>query len=712
MRIVPVTTMSGGANHGHEPQPIHFVVVGAGIGGLAAGLALRQAGHKVTIVESSSMSNETGAAIHVAPNCNGLLRRAGLRIENVGANPMNKLSLWLPHGVPLMSHDLRPSNALWQHPWLLVHRAHLHTALREATTGKTGKGTPCELRLGSRVMSVNAAEAEVKLLNGDCVKGDVLLGADGVHSVCRGSLPTGDSIRPYDGGSSAFRWLVPTQDILDDPVTAPLVDSVSGTLTMNMAEDRRIVYYPCNNNTLMNFLLIHPSELTRVEGAGWNQKGDKTKLMEIASPFAPAWQALVAKAPADTLKVWTLLDMDVLPTWTTGRMALLGDAAHPFLPHQAQGGAQAIEDAFSLAALFPLGSTSNDVLDRLALYQDCRKERADKIQHMTRVSGMSMKEQMARGLRYDPQSFNLYNFDHDEWDHSSLELRKHLLGKQAYYSRQGLSFGPSPGPRQPLNKALDSLDHSKEHQDVRSIRFSTSATYLRTLFPTKSFSFSQPGTFAQASLICRSACDMTWLNGGGYNTCELYIHGVTYTKADGTKVHGGFVPVLFTDSADSVSADREELGMPSWTVEIKLDEPEDDKAIQTVRLAWRGYTFATLKWDTHDTTGTAEKESVPASPSDEGTLLHRCIPAVGQPGKMDVEYTVMKPRPTSKEEKVISSEPVGQASVVWDRHDWRALPTLHHVVDALSQVPIYEVLEAKIEHVQGVDNGARAYRIE
>lgn len=225
--------------------------------------------------------------------------------------------------------------------------------------------------------------------------------ADIRQSTCRKFLPDGEKYSPHDCGHSAYRFLVPKEEVMKDPQCREFVEA-NGLLCMIMADDRRVVVYPCVNNTLLNFLLIHPSNESRSSNPdeGWNQNGDKKRMLEIGSVFAPSIRALLEKAPEDTLKVWTLLDMDVLPTWINGNMALLGDAAHPFLPHQAQGGGQAMEDAVSLAALLPLGTTKGDIPDRLRLYMT-RKARADKIQDATRRSGMTKQELAKLGVEYD-----------------------------------------------------------------------------------------------------------------------------------------------------------------------------------------------------------------------------------------------------------------------------------------------------------------------
>jgi len=107
--------------------------------------------------------------------------------------------------------------------------------------------------------------------------------------------------------------------------------------------------------------------------------------------------------------------MEKLPTWINDKLALLGDAAHPFLPHQGQGGGVAMEDAASLAVVLPLGTKPSEVADRLKVYEKCRYERAHRIQEYTRIAGLDRGDPRT----VDMMAYTMYNFGHDEWDHST-----------------------------------------------------------------------------------------------------------------------------------------------------------------------------------------------------------------------------------------------------------------------------------------------------
>lgn len=122
-------------------------------------------------------------------------------------------------------------------------------------------------------------------------------------------------------------------------------------------------------------------------------------MLEIFKDFAPSAHAILNKADDANLKAWNLLDMKRMPNLVQGKLAVLGDAAHPFLPYQGQGGGQAIEDAVSLATMLPLGTPSFAVAERLQLYEQCRYERAHKIQEFTRLVGKDASELAAEGKK-------------------------------------------------------------------------------------------------------------------------------------------------------------------------------------------------------------------------------------------------------------------------------------------------------------------------
>jgi 2-polyprenyl-6-methoxyphenol hydroxylase-like FAD-dependent oxidoreductase len=139
-------------------------------------------------------------------------------------------------------------------------------------------------------------------------------------------------------------------------------------------------------------------------------------MLTIYRSFNESVRTIIEKAEDEDIKVWKLLDMEKMPSFVHERLTLLGDAAHPFLPHQGQGGGQAIEDAVSLAALLPLGTSQQAIPERLQLYNKCRYERSHRIQDFTRTAGKDAAELATEGKKLDMMEYQKYNFGHDAHD--------------------------------------------------------------------------------------------------------------------------------------------------------------------------------------------------------------------------------------------------------------------------------------------------------
>jgi 2-polyprenyl-6-methoxyphenol hydroxylase-like FAD-dependent oxidoreductase len=261
---------------------------------------------------------------------------------------------------------------------------------------------PAELYTSSKVASANASNATVTLLDGRTFQGDLVLGSDGVRSVTRKAI---SNIKPHGSGKSAFRFLISRKAAQDDPVTAKFVQR-AGELIIWYASDRRVVVYPTTDNTLLNFVCIHPDTESDAGSDTWNGSGSREKLLKVYENFDPSLLALLRKAD-DELKVWKLMDMETLPTWVNNKLALLGDAAHPFLPHQGQGGGVAIEDAATLGVVLPGDTPIDEISARLQLYEQIRRERAHRIQDFSRIAGSDLRADMKFDSMYSSRHFRL-----------------------------------------------------------------------------------------------------------------------------------------------------------------------------------------------------------------------------------------------------------------------------------------------------------------
>lgn len=316
-------------------------------------------------------------------------------------------------------------------------------------------------------------------------------------------------------------------------------------------------------------------------------------------------------------------------------------------------------------------------------------------------------------MKYLPQ-----NFGHDEIDNSrNIYKRWKWSQKPNMYWRMPVGFGPFPGPRQDAyGRALQ--DGLQRTFSTVSVKFKTSRTYLETLFPTSQFRFKSPATVCQASISMTELDNMQWLGGKGYRHLGLYIHGVEYVKKDGTTIAGTHMPILFESLTDPIVSGREELGMPKLFCDIDIDRQPTSVRVS---LSWRGAKFIDmglvgLKEDDASTeAGTIGGES------DYGILVYRYIPAVGQPGKADSEYAVVVPHeeeePKGSVRKVLRAPSThgtkdSGANISMQGLDWTQLPTLHHVASALAEIPIYEVVSAKVVEGTGVPDVSTARRIE
>jgi salicylate hydroxylase len=387
-------------------KPLHALVIGAGIGGTAAAIALRRAGLDVSLFEQTLAQREVGAGIQISPNVSRLLGRYGLgdAMARAAVRPSSVVFRRWQDGRVLGREELGDSiEARYGAPYYHFHRADL-IALLADTFGRK------EIKLGRRLVDVEQDETGVsaRFEDGTSERGDLLIGADGIHSQVRERLFGQE--KPRFSGQIAYRGLAPAERIAH--LGLPL------DVTNWVGPGGHFVHYFVSSGRFLNFVAVS-------EEATWTREqwSDRGSISDAASKYE-GWHpqiATILKAVDETFK-WALFDRDPLPEWTQGRVALLGDACHPMLPYMAQGAAQAIEDGAALAAC--LKHTGFDIPSAFRAYVTLRKPRATGVQERSRANATSFHlrdgpQQLerdhlfaTRGVRGSSEAMNrLYAYD-------------------------------------------------------------------------------------------------------------------------------------------------------------------------------------------------------------------------------------------------------------------------------------------------------------
>lgn len=343
-------------------RPLRIAVVGAGLGGLVTAISARRAGFEVTVYEQAAAFGEIGAGIQVGPNAVKVLRALGLEegLRSFGATPENHVGRNWRSGRVLFKSPTRTScMKLFGAAFYQVQRSDLHAHLRSALPADA-------IRLGMRCVHVEstAAAAKLRFEDGREVESDVVVGADGIHSTVRGCL-LGTS-KPRFTGVICWRGQVPAER-LSSGLIAP--DSLNW-----MGPGGCVVHYYVRPGQLVNWIAHRTTDIWAEES--WMVEGLKGELLGAFVGWHDSLQTLF-KATERCYK-WAILDREPLPTWTSGRITLLGDAAHPMLPFLAQGGAMAMEDGYILAKA--LKASPEDPAAALLRYEAARKDRTTRVQ--------------------------------------------------------------------------------------------------------------------------------------------------------------------------------------------------------------------------------------------------------------------------------------------------------------------------------------------
>ncbi|KAI0357273.1 FAD/NAD(P)-binding domain-containing protein [Trametes cingulata] len=346
------------------------------MGGLAAAHCLGHAGHKVTLLESAAALGEVGAGIQVSPNVSRLLRRwgAGDALERVAVRPQAIVLRRYDTGERVAYTRWDDMEARFGAPYYHVHRADLHRLLFDLARPYM------TLRLKSTVVAVDPDAPSVTLASGEVVRGDLIVGADGVKSMIQ-RVVLGHTNPAEPTGDAVYRAIVPAHLLLEDPELRPFVETPE--MTGWMGPGRHIMAYCIRAKKEYNIVLAHPDDGS-VES--WTAEGSADKMRADFADFEPRVRKLLGFVQS-TLK-WRLMDRQPLPTWIhpAHKVVLLGDACHPMLPYRAQGAAMAIEDAAVLGGLLARLRAPAQLPALLRAYEALRRPRTAETQAQSRLN--------------------------------------------------------------------------------------------------------------------------------------------------------------------------------------------------------------------------------------------------------------------------------------------------------------------------------------
>ncbi|MCX2933771.1 FAD-dependent monooxygenase [Mycobacterium sp. CVI_P3] len=377
---------------------VDVAIVGGGVGGLTAALSLQHAGVKVAVYERAPELLELGAGLIVSKPAMRALNFLG-----VGANVRALAGKYPETGYHVMKHYatgevIAPAIAHGSGPDrpCAMHRADLQSVLVD---GVRANDPEC-LHLGHEFASLEQdgrGPIRLSFSNGEIVSADVVIGADGCASAVRSNV-FGEEAVDFTGKVS-YRGLIPRK------LMTPELETMNGVYYLG--PERMFLTYSVRGTDFLN-VVAHSRQLGWAE-EGWSIPATNAELLELYSDFCAPVHRVIEAIPPESLFKWALRDRSPSPRWVNGRVALLGDAAHPMLPFLGQGGNQAIEDGTVLGRCF---ETTGDIDDALARYEKVRKDRGNGVQTMTRATAEAqMRFENLEEVVFSKSAEAIYEYD-------------------------------------------------------------------------------------------------------------------------------------------------------------------------------------------------------------------------------------------------------------------------------------------------------------
>ncbi|KAJ4515685.1 hypothetical protein HRR75_003764 [Exophiala dermatitidis] len=371
---------------------LNIIIVGAGLGGLAAAISLARRGHKVIVFEQAPALGEVGAGIQIPSNSSRLLIKWGLRpfLESKVVTPADiAFRRWENGAVIGLTRLLPEFEENFDAPYWVVHRAHFHDAMYRLAV-KLG----VDVVINSKVVDYDIEKPSITIENGKTYTADLVVSSDayrfggsntGLKSVARSKVLDGNDQAPRRTGFAAYRATVDVDKMKAHADTAEILAKPG--LNLWIGDMRHVMSYTIAGGRSFNMVLSHPD---RSDPATWNQQSPSQILSDMRAHFR-GWDPRLTKIidMIDTTLKWPLLSGTPLKRWVapSSRFLIMGDAAHAMVPYMSQGAAMAVEDAAALAEAIHLAKNPTDLPEALRVWEAVRIQRSGMMQEASLVNG-------------------------------------------------------------------------------------------------------------------------------------------------------------------------------------------------------------------------------------------------------------------------------------------------------------------------------------